>query len=186
MVTDPLLGAVGWTLARRGARRRTAPTTRGVRHRHPGGVRSFGGMQTRTHRGQIEMRASWTPLAGSLGAARRGMGRSALHRGRPAAGADGVTDAAQPTRPARPDDRRGDEHGVRHAPSRRTPTPAPADAAGAAATRRRHRRRRLTLPSPPSLRAPVRSRSTPSGPPATGTPTRLPASSCVARGRAWY
>ena len=66
MVTDPLLGAVGWSLADRGAR----PPT-GAEFLAPSGTvtrvasESFGGMDGEPASAEIEVRASWSPL-GSL------------------------------------------------------------------------------------------------------------------------
>ena len=73
MVTDPLLGAVGWTWLIE------ALEAHGAEFLAPSGTvtrvasESFGGMDGEPSSAEIEVRASWSPL-GSLTAARRGLG----------------------------------------------------------------------------------------------------------------
>ncbi|MEQ4208713.1 DUF3000 domain-containing protein [Actinopolymorpha sp. B17G11] len=68
MVTDPLLGAVGWSWLTE------ALEAEGASFLAPSGTvtrvasESFGGMGEEPARAEIEIRASWTPLDGAIGA----------------------------------------------------------------------------------------------------------------------
>ena len=127
MVTDPLLGAVGLDLADGGT-----DGAHGAEFLAPSGTvtrvasESFGGMDGEPASAEIEVRASWSPL-GSIGAARRGVGRSAVRGCRAATRPGWGGRDAQPPRPARLDDSR----------SRRRPCSRPPPTTRSRRTRRR-------------------------------------------------
>ena len=108
LVTDPMLAAVGWTWLTE------ALDAHGAAYAAASGTvtrvasESFGGMADEGGTAQLEIRASWTPVQARTPArtarhrpARRGVGRAAVHRGRPAAGARGRRRDAEPPRTAR-------------------------------------------------------------------------------------
>ena len=119
MVTDPLLADVGWTWLT------DALTGHGATYTAASGTvtrvatESFGGMADDGGTAQIEIRASWTPVAAGRRdrprhrSAHRGLGRAAVHRGRSR---------------ARARRRRGDAEPARAAGHRRLMTPAPDEA----------------------------------------------------------
>ena len=135
---------------------------------------SFGGMDGRARQRRDRGPRLLDAARPDRTAARRGVGRAAVHGGRTAAGPGGRRRDAQPARPTRLDDRAAtttlqcpSPTSRRSRSSRRrrlcwscaTALPSGRDARGA--------RRDVVEPSPP---APARSRSTPSEPRATATP----------------
>ena len=180
LVTDPMLAAVGWSWLTE------ALSAHGASYAAESGTvtrvatESFGGMADEGGTAQIEIRASWTPLqpddapdAGPLDLARTS--RPGASCCAPRSGCRrsprGHRDAEPPrpaglgtlsmtlTRPETPTDRRP--------PSPRLPLLTLRDGLPPVVDTARGPAPRLCADLPP---APARSRSTPSGPPATATP----------------
>ena len=151
LITDPMLAAVGWTWLT------DALDAHGAAYHMASGTvtrvatESFGGMAEDSAAAQLEIRASWTPIAPAEAptrrrpaharrrSARRGLGRAALHGGRAATGARRRGRHPEPPGTARLGDLMRDRHRPPddlEEPRRRDATRAGAAAAAAHPSRR--------------------------------------------------